>query len=136
MTSASGRIWHRSKANGRRKVFVVDDDPLIRKYIAEILKVMGFQVLVAEDGLQALQIFRGQWRELDAVILDLVMPGCTGKTVFHAMKAINPDVRCLLISGYSANKDIRELLASGVRAFLKKPITMETLAEKLNQVLA
>ena len=70
------------------------------------------------------------------VILDMIMPGKDGGEVFDAMKEINPNVRVILSSGYSIDGKAKEILQRGVKAFIQKPFRIESLAQKIREVLS
>jgi PAS domain S-box-containing protein len=102
----------------QKTVLLVDDEELIRELARTVLQVNGYRVLEANDGEQALDLFRDRWMEIDLVVLDLTMPRLSGQDTFRAMQGINPAARVLFSSGYSA-----ETLADtgGVIGMLPKP---------------
>ena len=88
----------------RGKLLVVDDDPGVLEVTSETLARAGFDVLRAADGAAALAIFRQHADEIRAVLLDLNMPGASGEDTFDAIRGIRPDVKIVLISGYSQDR--------------------------------
>jgi PAS domain S-box-containing protein len=112
-------------------ILVLEDEQLIRAMTEDMLVDLGYRVTTRENGESGLAYFREHWREIDLVILDMVMPLMSGPEAFRAMKEIDPDVKVLLASGYSAGGAARELLAEGVRGFLQKPFTLAELSTKV-----
>ncbi len=98
-----------------------------------ILRRNGYRVLAAQDGDQALEIFRGE--PVDLVLTDVVMPSMTGPQLMHRIKAEKADVRCIFMSGYSAEQ-IKERGAEDPGCdYLRKPFTPDTLLKKVRQQL-
>jgi PAS domain S-box-containing protein len=120
---------------GTGTVLVVDDEEIIRTVLADMLREMGFRVLTAEDGQEGVEIYRESWRDIDAVIMDLIMPRLGGKGAFRAMREINPSVRVILSTGFSRDRTIEEALSEGVVAFVQKPFRIEELSDAIYQAL-
>ena len=116
-------------------VLVIDDENDICTFIAEVLQSHGYRVLLAANGEQALAVYEKRSREIDLVILDMVMPGMNGEETFLKMKAIRPDVRALLSTGFGQDGRVSEILQRGVNAFIQKPYDFNQLLAKLRQVL-
>lgn len=119
-----------------QNILVVDDDPMILKIFAHILRSLGFQPLLARGGAEALGIFRERGEGIAAVLLDYMMPDMSGFETFHALKAIDPGVRVILVSGYGSDGTIHGLFAEGLRGFLPKPFRPDELATLLTATLA
>jgi len=119
----------------RGLVLVVDDDKLVRKSTIRQLRAMGYETLQAKDGLEAVEIYREQMGSIDVVLLDQIMPEMNGREAFHRLKALNPDVRVVLFSGYEEEESIRELLEAGACCFLAKPVTGADLARAIRDAL-
>jgi PAS domain S-box-containing protein len=118
---------------GRGTVLVVDDEPLVRAFAAEGLKGLGYQVRVAENGEQALQIYEQHRREIDCVLLDLIMPGLSGLETFRRMRALDPVARVVFASGYSTGEILRDAPDARSAAFIGKPFTLEALSIALRK---
>ncbi len=112
---------------GRGTVLVVDDEPLVLDVTTLCLETLGYHVLRASSGAQALELF-GQGESVDGVVLDLVMPEMGGPEVFLAMKARAPAVQVLLITGYGPNKAVQACLDSGAVGLLRKPFGLAALS--------
>jgi two-component system, cell cycle sensor histidine kinase and response regulator CckA len=121
---------------GTGLVLVVDDDPVVRRAVAEALGNLGYTTVEAESGADAVEIFGAHHDEVRAVILDMVMPGMNGKATYLALKDSDPGVPVLLMSGYTLNEEVQEILDLGVKAFISKPYSVEALASAIATVIA
>lgn len=117
------------------RILVVDDEAFVRETLAEILRQSGHDVTCCVDGEEAAQLYRTRWREIDLVVLDMVMPRRGGHDVFRDMLAINPKVQVLLVSGHSVDLEAREVLALGAAGFLQKPFSMDALVQMVGKIL-
>ena len=100
-----------------------------------MLNILGYNVISARSGKQALQIFEEQMGDIDLVILDLIMPKMRGDEVYRKIKEMNPEARVLLSSGYSMNGLPEELKLSKCDGFIKKPYDIRKLFFKTREVL-
>ena len=119
---------------GSGMLLVVDDDPVVRRAVAAALGNLGYTTVEAENGMDAVDIYRTHHDELRAVVLDMVMPGMNGKATYLALREIDPDVAVVLMSGYTMNDEVQEILDLGVRAFVSKPYAVEALANALAEI--
>jgi len=117
-------------------VLVVEDEDLVAQVLVAQLEDMGFKTLLACDGLAAVDFFREASHHIDLVILDMVMPQMSGRDAFHALRAIQPDVKIVLSSGYSLSGDAQTILEQGALGFLQKPYQTRELARVLAQAFA
>jgi len=120
---------------GSGRILVVDDEDIVRQMTTRMLHLLGYDVVGCESGRKAVQLFQEHWRELDLVLLDLVLPEMDGKAVFEAMRRIDPAARIVLFSGYSADGDARVMLERGAKGFLQKPFNATELSEVVSSVL-
>jgi CheY-like chemotaxis protein len=100
-----------------------------------ILQQLGYQVLSAESGLRALEIYRRERDRIDLVVLDMLMPGMGGAETFQKLKELDPGVRVLLSSGYSLDGETQQVMASGARGFIQKPYRLALLSHKVGEIL-
>jgi two-component system cell cycle sensor histidine kinase/response regulator CckA len=119
---------------GSGTLLVVDDDPMVRSALAVALRGLGYTALEAEGGDQALVIYRERGAEIRAVLLDLIMPNMSGRATFDALRALDPAVDVLLMSGSTMNDDVQGMLELGARELILKPFSVETLARSLAQI--
>jgi PAS domain S-box-containing protein len=115
-------------------ILLVEDEPHLRSLVAEQLISVGYEVLCASDGIDALTRFRTERHRIDAVVLDIIMPRLQGPETFRAMHLIAPQVPVVMVSGYGADAEL--LLSEGVKAFLPKPFRLPELSRILAQVMA
>jgi len=101
-----------------------------------VLNKNGFEVLLAENGQAGLDLFREQSERICLVILYLTMPVMGGEQVFDLLRAIRPDVRILLASGYSETDAAARTADRGFAGFLKKPFSVNALTEAVASALA
>jgi CheY-like chemotaxis protein len=114
---------------GRDLVLVVDDEELVRRAASLALERLGYRVIMASDGSEAIGLFQRVSNQIALVILDLSMPVMSGEECLKKLKGIRPDIPVLLSSGFSEAEAVRRFQASGVTGFLQKPYTARRLAE-------
>ena len=117
-------------------VLVVDDDQGARDLTTTLLERAGFTVYSASDGPGALESFSRHRDEIRGVVLDGTMPGMSGANVFDAIRAIDPEARILLISGYARERDAEALFERGLVGFLHKPFDAVQLVSEVQRMLA
>ncbi|MBW2102703.1 MAG: response regulator, partial [Deltaproteobacteria bacterium] len=120
---------------GPETILLVDDEEMVTEVGSEILKELGYEVLVARSGKEALEAYARDRDRIDLVILDMIMPGMGGAETFTALQEIDPRVCVLLSSGYSEDGQARRILEQGCRGFIQKPFNVRTLAEKMREIL-
>jgi len=113
----------------------VDDEPNILEVTEAMLQTMGYNVLTAADGQEAISIFENKAQTVDLTILDIIMPGASGGETFDRIKEVHPDARVLLSSGYSIKGEAQKIMDRGCDGFIQKPYNLEKLSEKLQQIL-
>jgi two-component system, cell cycle sensor histidine kinase and response regulator CckA len=121
---------------GAETVLFVDDEEEIVKVSKALLEIMGYRVLTARNGQEALQVYQQRKEDIDIVLLDMIMPGMNGSHVYEKLKAINEDVRVLLLSGYSKDREATAILASRCDGFIQKPFKVQDLSRSIRQALA
>jgi PAS domain S-box-containing protein len=112
-------------------VLIVDDEAAVRNLAARMVERMGFSVVTAADGLEAVEIFRRQGGEFSCVLLDLIMPRLDGMGAFAALREIKPEIRIILCSGFSDPLATQRLLTGGASGFLQKPFVYRQLQDAL-----
>lgn len=116
-------------------ILVVDDEEPIRMLMATTLRRVGYRVLQAENGEDALAKWRETAHQIDMVITDAVMPRCTGLQLIPQLLSLRPDLPILLISGYP-REDANPTLASTEVEFLPKPFRLDELLKNVRELLA
>jgi CheY-like chemotaxis protein len=122
-------------SNGRGTILFIDDEIRVLDVGIQMLESLKYSIFQAKDGLKGLQTFSENSDRIDLVILDMVLPVLSGGEVYRRMKAIKPDVKVLLTSGYSATGPPREILAQGCCGFIQKPFTLGELSGKIIEIL-
>lgn len=120
---------------GRKTILLADDEPIVLEVSSEILHVLGYNVLTAERGDDALSIYRSHNDMIDLVILDMVMPGMTTCEVVNAMQDIRPDVKILIVSGRKIDDSTRDMMKKGYDGFIQKPFSIPLLSSTVREVL-
>jgi CheY-like chemotaxis protein len=113
---------------------VVDDEPIVRSSLRRALTRFGHRVVEAGDGPSALAALEGTDPPVDLIILDLVLPG-GGAGIFELLKAVRPDVKVIVSSGYSPDGEASRGLASRVEGFLPKPYELAQLRAAVTKAL-
>jgi PAS domain S-box-containing protein len=120
---------------GNETILLVDDEAMILEIACELLEHLGYRVLVARSGVEALEQYEQNKDRIDLVLLDLIMPGMSGNQTFDGLKAINPDVKVVLSSGYSLNGEASAILLRGGQGFIQKPFDEVTLSQRIREIL-
>jgi len=117
-------------------ILLVDDDADLREVIAESLHdVLGYEVLVAQDGEEALAVFRENADRISLILMDAIMPRLPGWKAFDAIKQIRPEAKAILCSGYGDEVGAEALERHCFQSFLKKPFSIKELAEAIERAL-
>jgi two-component system, cell cycle sensor histidine kinase and response regulator CckA len=122
-----------SEASAR--VLLVEDEELVRMVVENMLTELGYQVTSVANGSEAIAYYRKNWKNVDLVLIDMVMPELDGSQSFAVLREINPAVKVVLASGYSMNAEVSVLLKQGAKAFLQKPFGIREMSVTLEKVL-
>ena len=120
---------------GTETVLLVDDEQMILEVGREMLETLGYGVLTAESGEEAVERYERNRHAIDIVILDMVMPGMGAEETYEMLKAGNPDIRVLLSSGYSLNGRAEKIMMLGCNGFIQKPFNLENLSRKIRKII-
>jgi PAS domain S-box-containing protein len=110
-------------------ILVVDDEDMLRNMLAEILRIEGWNVLTAADGVDAVEQYKQKWENIDLVISDLGMPRMGGEETFEQMKRINPAVKIIFATGYVDDAAKKEMESKGVKGIVNKPFRLEEIID-------
>lgn len=124
-----------SRPGKRGVVLLVDDEETVREVCASMLDVLGYEVISAENGEEGVARYRDRWKEIDLVILDMIMPKMGGRDCFRRIREINPHARALLATGYSLDGAVQEILNEGMEGFLQKPFRLDQLAGAVSHAM-
>ncbi|MCG8553106.1 MAG: response regulator [Desulfobacterales bacterium] len=119
---------------GKGRILLVDDEKEVIEVCKEMLEALGYEVLVAGAGAQAVSVVQNDVKGIDLMILDVVMPGMDGVQTYNAVRHLNPNIRVLVCSGLAPKEDIRQMIENGCRDFLLKPFDIAKLSEKIESV--
>jgi CheY-like chemotaxis protein len=122
-------------AAGTETILVVDDEQMNIIVIKEMLEMLGYHIYAAGSGQEALAIYSERGSEIDLVVMDMIMPGIGGGKTFDYLKEMNPNVKVILASGYSANGEARSIMDRGCRAFIQKPFQLHELTSRIRKIL-
>jgi CheY-like chemotaxis protein len=125
----------RELRRGNETILLVDDEDITIEVGAEILVELGYQVITARNGQEALAVYGDKADAIDLVILDMIMPDMGGGRTYDELKKIDPEIKVLLSSGYSISGEASEILARGCNDFIQKPFNMKQLSEKMRSIL-
>lgn len=124
-----------AEAETEQAVLVVEDNSIIREALAEVLQDLGYQVLVAENGEEAVALYDAQATGIGLVVSDMVMPRMGGQALFQALRARNPAIRMVIISGYPLDEQNRQFVEKSGSVWVRKPFTQEVLANAIRRTL-
>jgi len=118
-----------------KTVLLVDDEEIVIGVGRQMLEKLGFSVLTAKNGKEALDVYNNNQNNIDFVVLDMIMPNMGAAETYDGLRAINPAIKVLLSSGYGADQQTGELLRRGCDGFIQKPFNMQSLSEKIEEIL-
>lgn len=120
---------------GDETILLVDDDDMVIYVGVKMLEKIGYKVMKARTGKEAIEIYRENQKKIDLVILDMIMPEMGGGEVYDFLKSMNPRIKVLLSSGYSLKGEAKGILERGCNGFIQKPINMKDLSLKIRKIL-
>jgi PAS domain S-box-containing protein len=119
---------------GSETILVVDDEPMVARFVEQMLSGYGYRILAAESGQAALSLYQQRQAAIDLIVTDVVMPEMQGPELCRAIRQINPAAKVLLTSGYSTSDELRKLIAEGT-PFIQKPYQGDDLAARVRGIL-
>lgn len=120
---------------GSETVLIVDDHETIWDFLIEALQNLGYTVLLAENGLDAVEIYENNPHLVDLVLLDMIMPKAGGHETFYKLRQIDPKAKVLLSSGFVSEEEVHDLLQQGACGFLPKPHRLPVVAQAIRDAL-
>jgi PAS domain S-box-containing protein len=133
LASAPAAITNLSK--GSETILLVDDEKVILDVNKPMLETLGYRVLAAQSGREAIEKFDEAKHQIDMVILDMIMPDLGGGAVFDHIKAAKQDIKVLLSTGYSLTGQAEAIMARGCTGVIQKPFNIEQLSAKIREIL-
>jgi len=120
---------------GTETILFVDDEKSITEIGQQLLERLGYRVLTAGSGSEAIEIYRRERDRIDLIILDMIMPEMNGGETYDHLKEINPQIKVLLSSGYSLNGQAKTIMDRGCKGFIQKPFTVADISKRVRQIL-
>ena len=119
----------------REYILLVEDEPDVADVASEMLAEVGYRVVIAHDGFEALKIYQQIGKLIGLVILDFFLPVMDGDAVFDELRILNPEVAVVLSSGFAEQSKLGNMLAQGLKGFIPKPYTSEKLLEQVRSTI-
>ncbi|MCJ7616990.1 MAG: GAF domain-containing protein, partial [Desulfobacterales bacterium] len=120
---------------GSGTVLLVDDEEVILEVNNDLLEAIGYQVIIARSGEEAIEVYKKNRDDIDMVLLDISMPGMGGGEAYNRLKEINSDIKVLLSTGFGIDGEANRILDLGANGFIQKPFKMNELSGKINEIL-
>ncbi len=120
---------------GRECILLVDDEEFVVEVCREILTSLGYEVMVATNGREALTIYENNMNKIDLIILDMIMPQMSGGKTFDKLREINPACKVMLSTGYAVSDQATRIMENGCSALIQKPFRIDELSRKIREVL-
>lgn len=124
------------KEVARQRIMIVDDEKMLLILTAEIFREAGYEVVTAQSGFECLDQFRFGGRKFDLVLLDLNMPLMDGEETFNRLRALQPNLRIMLCTGYVQQERLNHMLEAGLSGFVQKPLGPREYLQSVRAVLA
>lgn len=120
---------------GSETILLVDDDEMVLHLTGEMLQRLGYTILRASSGIEALELFHEHRSRIGLAIVDMVMPGMGGVELFHRLNAVDNTIKVLLASGYHLTDQAAAILDQGSHGFIQKPFTLLAISQKVREIL-
>ena len=120
---------------GAETILLVDDDEMVIDVSQQLLGKLGYTVLTANNGHEAIEIYQKHYNEISLVIIDMIMPDLNGGETYDELKNINPDIKALLSSGYSLDGLAQDIINRGCNGFIQKPFNINKLSCKVRDII-
>jgi CheY-like chemotaxis protein len=120
---------------GTETILLVDDEAKVLDILARFLGTLGYSVLTATRGWEALRTFESNKMNIDLVVVDMIMPGMNGRELFDQMRAMRPSLRTLVSTGYSVEGEVSDLMKRGCNGYIQKPFSIKALAREIRRIL-
>jgi PAS domain S-box-containing protein len=121
--------------NGSGMVLLVDDEQMILDVGGQMLEKLGYQVLTAPNGKEALNLLERHHDQIVLIILDMIMPIMDGSETFDKLKSMYPDTKVILSSGYAVDGHAADIMKRGCNGFIQKPFNLKQLSRKMAGIL-
>ncbi len=129
------KVLQKEILKGTETVLLVDDEDMILDVGRDLLEKLGYEVITAQSGIEAIEIYRTNQTKIDLVILDIVMPKMGGGDTYEKLRGVNLDIKVLLSSGYSIDGQASKILSRGCDGFIQKPFDIKKLSLEIRKIL-
>ena len=116
-------------------MLVIEDEDILRNAVVKMLRNSGFAVFEAAEGTAAIDILRANWARVDAILLDMTIPGASSREIVAEAVQRRPDIKVLLTSAYTREMIAGEMTAPQIRGFLRKPFPLHDLLREIRSAL-
>jgi two-component system cell cycle sensor histidine kinase/response regulator CckA len=120
---------------GQGTILVIEDEELVMKVTREILEKLGYRVLEAKTGQEAIDVVKTFDGDIDLAMLDILLPGMSGDIIYPLLMKVRPNLKVIVFSGYSIDGPAQKILNAGAEDFMQKPFAIVDLSEKLKKIL-
>ena len=120
----------------QKRIMIVDDEKMLLILAGELLREAGYSVVTAQSGFECLDLFRAAPHTFDLVLLDLSMPLMDGEETFRRLRALRPDVRVMLCTGFVHQERLNHMLEAGLSGFVQKPLPPKDYVARVRSALA
>lgn len=117
-------------------IFIIDDEEMVVEITKDLLYDLGYKIYSSTEGYDAVECYKNNWKDIDIVVLDIVMPGLSGREIFVKMKEINPNIKVIVSSGYSIDGEAAKILEAGAIKFIQKPFRLDALLDAIEEILS
>jgi len=132
----SSQTYTPDLAVGKGTVLVAEDNPQVQAMVRRALEESGYTVLATKDGADAISVFEKRGKDIDLVILDMLMPHIGGRDCFYRLREIDSKVKILLMTGFTANGSIEDFLGEGAIGVITKPFELHTFTEAVHKAIS
>ncbi|MBF0200084.1 MAG: response regulator [Desulfamplus sp.] len=129
---ARGKLPHSGGHKEKGTVLIVEDEKMVMEVNFAILDILGYHVLTAGTAAEALHRVKKEGDSIDVILLDVILPDMSAQKLLSKLKAITPEARIIICSGYTLDEGVQELLDQGAHEFLKKPFSIARISEALS----
>ena len=123
------------EADSRKTIMVVDDETYILTSVKNMLEDLGYSVITASDGMEAIALYDRHAGDIDLVVMDMIMPKMGGVEAFDTIRTKNPNLKAIFCSGYSMNSFSQEFPERGSAGFIQKPFKMLRMSQMIRDIL-
>jgi len=128
-------LQEKNPKGSREYILLIEDEAQVAALTAETLVGEGYRVILVQNGFEALKIYRNIGKQIGLVILDFFLPVMDGDAVFYELRVLNPEVDVVLSSGFAEQQKINAMLGQGLRGFIRKPYSSQTLLAQVRSTL-